>query len=105
MTCASKQVRVPGACRLTQSNTGRSSSYTPNFRDAGSVGCVPRGHGYLVAASRAARVRFRPTDPSGVNRLGSMRVRSLRDWALPSKPPQSSANSFSAVSPLWPKGG
>ncbi len=69
------------------------------------MGWAPRGQGYLVAASRVARVRLRPTEPSGVNRLGSMRVSRRSDWALPSKPPQSWANSFSACSPLCPNGG
>src|SRR5690606_25353954 len=111
MTCASKQMRAPGASLRSQSKTARSSSYTPNFGEAGSVGWAPLGQGYLVAASSAARVRFRPTlvtSPvagSVTKRLGSIRVSRRSDWALPSKPPQSSANSFSACSPLCPKGG
>ena len=55
MTWASNDRRPAGAPARIQSNTGRSSAYTPNFRLSG-----VRGHGYLVAASRAARVRLRP---------------------------------------------
>ncbi len=111
MTWASKQVRSPGAPSRAQEKTGRSSAYTPNFTACGSVGCAPRGQGYLVAASSAARVRLRPTltrSPvrgSWTKRLGSRRVSRRSDWALPSKPPQSEAKSSSACSPLWPNGG
>ncbi len=111
ITWASKHLRSCGAPLRNQWKTGRSSSYTPNFGEAGSVGWAPRGQGYLVAASSAARVRLSPTltsSPvrvSGTKRLGSSRVSSRSDWALPSKPPQSEAKSLSACSPLWPKGG
>ncbi len=111
MTCASKHLPSCGAPLRTQSKTGRSSSYTPNFGEPGSVGCAPRGQGYFVAASRAARVRLSPTLTSSplrgsrTKRLGSRRVSSRSDWALPSKPPQSDAKSLSACSPLCPKGG
>ncbi len=75
------------------------------------MGWAPRGQGYLVEASRAARVRFSPTLTSSpvssewTKRLGSILVSRRSDCALPSKPLQSSANSFSACSPLCPKGG
>ncbi len=111
MTWASKHLRSAGAPSRSHSKTGRSSSYAPNLTESGSVGWPPRAHGYLVAASRQARVRLRPTltccplAGSGTNRLGSSRVSRRSDWALPSKPPQSLANSLSASSPLWPKGG
>ena len=53
-------------------------------------------------------MRLRPTlrrPVRSAKRLGSSRVSSRSVCALPSKPPQSAANSFSACSPLWPKGG
>lgn len=111
MTCASKHVRPAGAPSRAQAKTGRSSSYTPNFTEAGSVGWAPRGQGYFVAASRAALVRLRPTltgspvSSDTTNRLGSIRVSRRSDCAFPSKPPQSLAKSLRACSPLWPKGG
>lgn len=133
MTWASKQVRFGGAPRLAHSKTGRSSSYTPNFTEPGSVGWAPCGQGYFVAASRTARVRLRPTltrrapppvsapastaasawdaviaggtESARTKRFGSIRVSSRSDWALPSKPPQSLAKSLSTCSPLWPNGG
>ena len=47
-----------------------------------------RGQGYLVQASRVARVRLSPTDaPEPSTVLASSRVSSRRVWALPSKPP------------------
>ena len=62
--------------------------------------------GYLSAASKVARVRFRPAPGT----FGSRRVSRRSDWALPSKPPQasappSSARAARADSPLWPNGG
>ena len=59
----------------------------------------PRRHGYLVAASRLARVRLRPAGrPSGWARLGSSRVRMRSVWALPSKPPMPAATARRAPS-------
>ena len=105
MTSASRQrTKPPGLPARIQSKTGRSSSYTPNLGVG--TGPRPRRHGYLVAASRLARVRLSPAGrPSGWTRLGSRRVRMRRVCALPSKPPMSAATSSRAVSPLWPKGG
>ena len=76
--------------------------------EPGSVGWAPRGQGYLVAASRAARVRLRPTLTvpcrRATNRLGSMRVSSRSDWALPSKPPQSVGELVERLFAVVPEG-
>ncbi len=67
-------------------------------------GIVPPGlalnQGYFRVASRVARVRFRPAPST----LGSRRVSSRSDCALPSKPPDGAASSLRANSPLWPNG-
>ena len=75
------------------------------------MGWPPRGQGYLVAASSAARVRFRPTltsssvvRRSGTNRLGSIRVSSRSDCALPSKPPQSCGDLVQRLFAVVPEG-
>ena len=60
-------------------------------------GVVARTTGISQAASRLARVRFRPAgQPSGRRTFGSSRVSSRSVWALPSKPPMACATSFSA---------
>ncbi len=105
ITCASRQRRSPASGPRNHENTAVSSSYTPNFRSP-----ARRGHGYLVAASKHARVRLRPTlrppsTPSGAKVLASSRVSRRSVWALPSKPPTRPAASFSARSPLCPNGG
>ena len=110
MTCASMQVwrgAAPEPAR-SQSKTGASSAYTPNFEVVLPFfsGASIRSHGYLQAASSAARVRFSPAEaPLCLKVFVSIRVSRRRVCALPSNPPMSLAISLSAVSPLWPKGG
>ena len=80
MIWASTQVCRSGRLRRIQSNSGRSSSYTPNLRTArgspsacrpAGTGACSIGQGYLVAASSTPRVRLSPRlRPSGVERLG-----------------------------------
>ena len=109
MTWASMDFRIPGTPSRNQRKAGRSSAYTPNFLERfplGLSGASSRTHGYLHAASRAARVRFSPAEePSGKDFLCSSRASRRRVWALPSKPPAASATASSAFSPLCPNGG
>ena len=80
-----------------------------NFALRSPFGCAAASasvHGYLTAASSAARVRFTPAErPSGNSIFGSRRVNNRKVCALPSKPPILPAISASARSPLWPNGG
>src|SRR4051812_35031852 len=102
MTCASRQRRPGGAPARIHSNARRSLSYAPYFlgacgasgvsNEAGGGGSLAgKGeevapHGYFRAASKVAGVKLRPTRGT----LGSGRVRTRSDWALPSNPPQAS---------------
>ena len=109
MTCASRHLRLSTAPSRNHSNTGRSSSYAPNFRlgrPSARGGASAADHGYLHVASSVARVRFSPAgSPEGVTSLGSSRTSSRSVCALPSKPPIPRVSCASTVSPLWPKGG
>ncbi len=115
MTWASTHWRRPATPSRSQSKTGASSSYTPNLTTNRGVpsACTPPGpeapsrvHGYLVQASRVARVRLSPTEaPAESKVLASSRDSNRSVWALPSKPPQSWLSSARTRSPLWPNGG
>ena len=83
--------------------TSRSSSYTPNLRRRPSR----RGHGYLLAASSAARVRLRPAlRPSArENVLASSRVRIAGSARCPRTRRCRARPRRARASPVWPNGG